>query len=42
MDEVFDTCYCTYINDTVYCNGICSKCGNKDIKLDDEGHPIWE
>lgn len=42
MNEVFDTCYCTYVNDTVYCNGICSECGNKDIKLDEDGHPIWE
>lgn len=23
-----DTRYCTSINDTVYCNGICSECGN--------------
>ena len=51
-NEVMDTCYCTYTNDTVYCNGICSECvycngvcsecGNKDIKLDEDGHPIWE
>ena len=23
------TNYCPYVNDTVFCNGNCSKCGNK-------------
>ena len=24
-----DTRYCNYTNDTVYCNSVCSDCGNK-------------
>lgn len=27
-----DTYYCEYIQDTVYCNGICGECGNKEYK----------
>lgn len=25
-----DTRYCNYTNDTVYCNGVCEDCGNKN------------
>lgn len=39
---MMDTCYCDYINDTVYCDGYCSKCGNKDIELDEDGRPIYD
>lgn len=37
-----DTIFCEFINDTVFCSGLCSECGNKDIELDEEGHPIYE
>jgi hypothetical protein len=31
-----DTRFCDFINDTVYCSGICSECGNSRATSDDE------
>lgn len=31
-----ETNYCNYVNDTVYCSGICSECGNSKAELKDE------
>lgn len=30
-EEEEDTRFCPYTNDTTFCNGICSKCGNSKI-----------
>ena len=31
-----ETVYCNYVNDTVYCSGICSECGNSKAELTNE------
>ena len=39
-----DTNYCTYTNDTVYCNGVCSQCGNSKVTVKDilESHNLTD
>ena len=42
ISETETTCYCDYINDTVYCNGVCSQCDMPTLERDEDGYIIWE